>query len=318
MTGASGRRVVVTGATGFVGSHIALALAEAGYEVVGAVRSPDKGRWLEPHGVALVAADLTDKDSLARAFDGADAVVSNAALGSNQGDMAEFLRVNCQGVQDLFDAANVGGVRRVVHVSSVAVYRTRLYVAMDEETRPYPTETRRFNWSDATTDWRYARTKTLSERIAWDKARAHGIALTTVRPGPVYGSRDPKATRQLVDGLLNKRFKSAPTVGVPWVHAGDVARAVVAALGNDASVGRPYNLAGPPTSQRVFLGTMKRILSELRPDARLATLIPVPAPIWVRFDTRAAERDLGFVARPIEDGLREALAEYAAGSGSKI
>ena len=305
-----GARVVVTGATGFVGSHIALALVAAGCRVVGAVRSPDKGGWLRERGVELVRADLTDKASLVAAFRGADAVVSNAALGSNQGDMDDFMRVNCEGVRDLMDATAESGVERVVHVSSVAVYRTRLWRAMDESAPGYPTDKRVFNWSDATTDWRYAKTKALSEQLAWERAKAHGLALTTVRPGPVYGARDPKATRQLVEGLLGKSVKAAPTVGVPWVHAGDVANAVVAAVSRPETAGKAYNLAGEPVSQWRFLKAMKKVLAEVRPSSKLPVLVPVPVPVWVRFETSAARRELGFSARPIEDGLREALEEY--------
>ena len=305
-----GARVVVTGATGFVGSHIALALVAAGCRVVGAVRSPDKGGWLRERGVELVRADLTDKASLVAAFRGADAVVSNAALGSNQGDMDDFMRVNCEGVRDLMDATAESGVERVVHVSSVAVYRTRLWRAMDESAPGYPTDKRVFNWSDATTDWRYAKTKALSEQLAWERAKAHGLALTTVRPGPVYGARDPKATRQLVEGLLGKSVKAAPTVGVPWVHAGDVANAVVASVSRPETAGKAYNLAGEPVSQWRFLKAMKKVLAEVRPSSKLPVLVPVPVPVWVRFETSAARRELGFSARPIEDGLREALEEY--------
>ncbi|HRE90708.1 MAG TPA: NAD(P)-dependent oxidoreductase, partial [Myxococcota bacterium] len=181
---------------------------------------------------------------------------------------------------------------------------------MDEATRGYPTDKRVFNWSDATTDWRYAKTKALSEQIAWERAKAHGLLLTTVRPGPVYGSRDPKATRQLVEGLLGKSVKAAPTVGVPWVHAGDVANAVVAAVSRPETAGKAYNLAGEPVSQWRFLKAMKRVLAEVKPSAKLPVLVPVPVPVWVRYDASAARRELGFDARPINDGLREALEEY--------
>ncbi|TNF27790.1 MAG: SDR family NAD(P)-dependent oxidoreductase [Deltaproteobacteria bacterium] len=298
----SGVTVAVTGATGFVGSHIALELAARGMRVVGVVRSPEKGRWMAPHGVTLVHGDLTDRDSLATAFAGADVVVSNAALGSRQGEMADFERVNRDGTAHVFDAAHAAGVRRVVHISTVAVYRTRLYRAMTEDARPYDTERRRFNWSDLTTDWRYARTKTLAERVAWERARAHGIALTCLRPGPVYGSRDPKATADLVRSL-DRRVRMAPTVGVPWVHAGDVAMAVVGALDNPSSAGRAYNVAGPPVSLYRVLSAMKRALD------KPTLLVPVPVPIWVRFDTAAAERDLGFTARPLAEGIAEAMSD---------
>lgn len=299
-----GATVAVTGATGFVGSHIALTLAERGARVVAVVRSPERGAWLAERGVSLVYGDLTERASLEAAFAGADAVVSNAALGSRQGEMADFERVNCEGIADLFDATAAAGVKRVVHISTVAVYRTRLYRAMDESTRGYDTDKRRFNWNDATTDWRYSRTKTLAERIAWERSERHGLALTCLRPGPVYGSRDHKATADLV-ASLRRKVRFAPTVGVPWVHAGDVALACANALDNGASIGRSYNLAGPPVSLWRFLRQMKRELGGG------AALIPVPVPVWVRFDTSAAARDLGFTSRPLDEGLAEALADVA-------
>ncbi len=297
--------VVVTGATGFLGSHIAVALLAAGHEVIGAVRTPAKGAWLMERGAKMVAADLTDRASLVEAFRGVDTVVSNAAQGGNVGpeaDMAQFERVNCQGIEDLFAAAKEAGVRRIVHISSTAVYRTRLFAAMTEETRGYDTDKRRFNWSDFTTDWRYTRTKTLAERIAWQRANADGIALTTLRPGPIYGSRDEKATARLRQSLATA-IKAVPTVGVPWVHAGDVAQAVVAALANPASAGKAYNMAGPVVSQYRFMRTMAACLRAR--GERAAWLVPVPVPVWVRYDTSAAARDLGFAPRSLDDGMRE-------------
>lgn len=305
----AGRPIVVTGATGFLGSHIALALLDAGAEVIGAVRTPAKGAWLVERGAKMVQADLTDKASLVAAFAGVATVVSNAAQAGNTADMATFERVNCQGLRDLFDAAHDAGVRRVVHISTTAVYRTRLFAAMGEDTRPYDTDKRRFNWSDATTNWRYARTKTLSENIAWERARAHRIALTTLRPGPIYGERDDKATARLRHKLTSRRLALVPTVGVPWVHAGDVALAVVGALATDASIGKAYNITGPPVSQHRFMRTMKRALCD-HPDKdgqRLAWVLPLPLPIWVRYDTTAARRDLGFSPRSLEEGLRQTL-----------
>ncbi len=300
-------KVVVTGAGGFVGSHIALTLAARGLTTVGTVRNPAKAAFLEPT-VGLVVADITDRQSLVAAFRGADAVVSNAALGSNQGELADMERVNCEGVKNVLEAAFEAGVKRVVHISSVAVYRTRLFVAIDEDAQRTDTSKHRFQWSDLTTDWRYARTKTLSEAIAWDVAAQRGIALTCLRPGPVYGSRDHKATAKLVRGM-KKRMRFAPTVGVPWVHAGDIALMTAAALERDVSIGRAYNLAGPPVSQHFFLRTMRKILGELGWKRR-AVLVPVPVPAFVRFDTTRAVSELGFAPRSVEDGLREALEAY--------
>jgi len=297
-------RVVVTGAGGFVGSHIALAIDGA----VGLVRTPAKAAWLEGQGVSLVGGDITDRDSLRRAFEGADAVVSNAALGSNQGDLAEMTRVNCEGVRNVLSAASEAGVKRVVHISSVAVYQTKLWHPIAEDAPQRLTDRHHFAWSDFTTDWRYAMSKTTSEQIAWQLAGELGLALTCLRPGPVYGSRDTKATAKLVAGMRG-RVRLGPTVGVPWVHAGDVALATAAALANPATIGQSYNLAGAPVKQLVFLRTMRKILVE-RGWRRLPWIIPLPLPAWVAFDTTKAARDLGFVARDLTAGLREALAEY--------
>jgi nucleoside-diphosphate-sugar epimerase len=295
------RTVAVTGATGFLGSHIALALRDAGAHVRAVVRRPERGAWLEELGIELVQADLLQPDALTAAFLEADAVVANAALGSSQGDLDAFERVNQQGTQNTLDATSDAGVTRLIHISTVAVYRTRLYTALAEDAEQTVTDRRRFTWSDLTTDWRYARTKTRAEQLVWKHADQTGLATTALRPGPVYGSRDPKLTARYLAGL-ERRFAVAPTVGVPQVHAGDVAQAVVGALANDDSAGQAYNLAGPPTSPYETMRTLRRLAGR---GPRV--LLPLPLPIWVQFDTTAAQRDLGFTARSLQEGLAEVL-----------
>ncbi len=291
--------VAVTGATGFLGGHIVRALTAAGLPVRAVVRDPAKAAGLA--GVSVRQADLGEPAAMAAALAGATTLVSNASLGSWAGDEALYARVNVRGVDDLLRVAREVGVRRVVVISTVAVLRTRLWRAMAEDATPYDAERRRFNWSDLTTDWRYARSKTLAEAVAWRHAREGGLAMTVLRPGPIYGSGDPKLTARYLRAAA-RRVAWAPTVGVPQVHAGDVAAAVVAALGAEAAVGRAYNLAGPPTSPREVQVTLRRL------RGRGPVVVPVPVPVWVRYDCAAAARDLGFVARPLAEGLAEALA----------
>ncbi|MCB9732531.1 MAG: hypothetical protein H6745_07960 [Deltaproteobacteria bacterium] len=94
-----------------------------------------------------------------------------------------------------------------------------------------------------------------------------------------------------------------PTVGIPWVHAGDVALAVVAALRNDASAGRAYTLAGEPVSLYRFMKTLRRALGHG------AVVLPVPIPAWVRYDTSRARAELGFAPRDVDAGIAEAVAD---------
>jgi nucleoside-diphosphate-sugar epimerase len=303
----SHRVVAVTGASGFVGSHIAFALKDAGHEVVGVVRNPKKAAFLADRGIALRIADVSDPQALAAAFGGADAVVANAAIGSGQGSLEDMVRTNRDGVSHTLEAAAAAGVKRVVQISSVSIYRTRLFGAIDESTPMKDTTRRRFDWSDITTDWRYAHSKTLAEAWAWELAARLGLSLTSLRPSPVYGSRDPKATARLA-AKLESGLRFVPTVGVPWVHAGDVALATVGALANPATIGQAYNLAGPPISQARFMRALRDAIAEAE-GRRLARVVPIPLPLSVRFHTRAAERDLGFRPRPLEAGIAEAVAE---------
>ncbi len=297
--------VALTGATGFLGSHLAAHLLAAGTAVRAVVRNPERGAWLAEAGAQLAAADLDHPAALEAAFRGARAVVANAALGSNLGTLEDFVRTNVGGVENTLRAAASAGVQRVVLISSVAVYRTRIRTFQNESGERYGHVKRPFVWSDLTTDWRYAMTKCIGEDRALALAAELGLKLTVLRPGPIYGSRDSRWTARLL-GYHRRRLLLAPTVGVPMVHAGDVAGAVAGALGTDASVGRAYNLAGPPRTLPVLLAALKRL------SGRGPLVVPVPVPLWVGYDTTAAARDLGFRSRPLDEGLQEVLLGQAA------
>lgn len=304
--------IAVTGATGFLGGHIAHTLRTAGLPVRGVVRRPDAGAWLAAEGVTFARADLADVPSLANAFAGADAVVANAALGSFQGTLEDFVRTNVAGTENTLRAAAAAGVRRVVYISTVALYATVLGRPMREDHPRYGPRRRLFSWTHLGTDWRYCVSKQAAEERAWALAEELDLSLTVLRPGPIYGSRDPKWTTRLLRAVA-RPFAFAPTVGIPAVHAGDVASAVVAALGAPASTGRAYNIAGPPTPLADILAGLVRLRARAGAPGG-ARLIRVPVPLSVAFDTTAAARDLGFAVRPLLDGLAEVLAEGGDGA----
>ena len=302
------RSVAITGATGFLGSHLALAALDAGWQTRGVVRTPARGAWLADRGVELRRADLEEPDALREAFHGVDVVVANAAMGSYAGELDDMIRTNVGGTEATLRAAAAAGVRRVVLISSVALYRTQLGAPMAEDQPRYGPRRRWFAWSHFTTDWRYSISKGLAEDRAWAVAAELGLAVTALRPGPIYGSRDPKWTARILrDHARSLVF--APTVGVPVVHAGDVARAAMAAADRPASAGRAYNITGPSVSPLQIL----RVLRTL--TGRGPLLVPVPLPLTVRFDTRAAERDLDLRHRTLEDGFAEVLAQPAKTDG---
>jgi len=286
--------IAVTGATGFLGSHIALELLERGATVRGVVRSPKKGAWLAEKGVEFAKADLMDVSALTEAFSGVDAVVSNAALFTVQkASWDDFYRPNKEGTENVYNALNAASVGRVVQVSTIGVYKPKLCGVTDESSPRLTEKDRRINWN-------YAVTKAISENIAWDMSNTFGLQLTVVRPGPIYGPRDRNMI-PVFQRLMGWPVMLAPTFGLPAVHVGDVANAIVNSLENDSSIGKAYNAAGRPVSIRKFMRTWKDV------SGQGPKLLPVWTPIKLNIDISAAKRDLGFENRPLEIGLAETL-----------
>jgi len=292
--------IAVTGATGFLGRHIVHALLRAGHRVRAVVRSPQRAADLAERGVELRRATLGDREALTEALHGAAAVVSNAALGSWQGPIEHYRAVNVVGTDNLLDAMEAAAVARLVHISSVSVGRTRAATWTDERAERYGQDGQRGPWqpSDLTTDWRYAVTKSQSEDRV--RARSPRIQATILRPGPVFGTGDPKLTRRYLR-MWRSKVCVAPTAGVPQVCATDVARAVSTAISRPHTIDRTYVLAGPPTSPLDVVRTLKKL------SGRGPVVIPLPVPTWVGFTTHRAARDLGFSSRPLGEALADVL-----------
>lgn len=297
----SDRQVAVTGATGFLGSHVLRRMDRDGARVRAVFRNPAKGRGLVETGYDTAVADLADPDAMTEAFRGVDAVVATAALATRgTATWEDFYAANARGSDHLLEACARAGVPRVVYISTIGVYQVRLWRTHGEDTPLLGDEGERVGWSRFITNPRYARSKAIGERRARERADAAGIALTVLRPGPIYGSRDHKMT-SMYARWMRRLVAPAPTVRLPHVHAGDVAAAVSGALQNPASAGRAYNVTGPSVSPW-------HVLREWKARAGHGpALIPIPLPVWVDFDDGAAERDLGFRARSIGEGIDEIL-----------
>jgi nucleoside-diphosphate-sugar epimerase len=294
------KRIAVTGATGFLGRYIVESLIDRRADVIGVVRNPNRVPSLAARGVSFRKADLGDRAALTVAFEGASAVVSNAALFDvSNGDWDAHVRTNVEGTENVFEAARAAGVTRIVHVSSVAVYRAR-DEGMVAEDHPQLSERTRRRRSTV-----YAISKALSEQLAVRLAEAHGASLTCVRPSAIYGAFDPNITKYL-RRLLDRRVTVVPrAVTIPLVYAGDVAEAVAESLARGETASKAYNVAGDART----LGDFERAWRAVTGKPSLA--LPLPLRFKRLFDNTRAERELGFRNRPFEDGIRELLAREA-------
>jgi dihydroflavonol-4-reductase len=186
-------RVLVTGATGFTGGHLARTLAVRGYEVLALVRDRQRGSELAAAGVTLVAGDLRDVSTWRAALTGVDVVHNTAALYRRAAPSdAVYRRVNALAVEDLVTGAADAGVRRVVHCSTVGVHGHVEQPPADEDAPLRPGDV-------------YQQTKVEGERLAREAAARAGIELTIARPSGIYGPGDRRLLK-LFRGVVRRRF----------------------------------------------------------------------------------------------------------------
>lgn len=273
-------RVLLTGATGLVGSHVAERLVQEGGEVVALQRLGADTRWLASLGVPVAVGDVRDPpDALARAAEGCTHVVHAAGLVYAGSSWSEIRSVNVGGTRNVLEAAALAGVAHAVHVSSVAVYGPPA-PGVDDGTPlgdlPPPAHA-------------YGRSKREAETAAREVASARGLRLTVLRPAAVYGERDrlmaPRIARLT-------RWPVAFTLGsgrntIPTVYAGNVADAAWIALRAERDAATYDVGMDHPLTQRALLEGIARGMG------RTPRVVPVPA-----FLVRAGAAVLGALRVP--------------------
>lgn len=265
-------KVLVTGAHGFLGSHITEQLLIAGDEVKALVSpwgSEANLAHLQPHErLEILRADLTDDDSLHGVCDGMDAVVHAAARVADWGPWDAFYRTNVVATRSLLHEAEHAGCRRFLFISSVAVHRYSGFRNADPRLQP------RDNLRNA-----YAYSKILAEDLVLGAKRLESIV---VRPGLwPFGRRDPtfaRVARALTKGVLPLVRGGAAVLNT--AYAPNFARGVVAALHAPTAAGQVYVIAddGMPSWRELFTaiadelgGDLPRLRLPGRPTRALAS-----------------------------------------------
>ncbi|MDZ7269365.1 MAG: NAD-dependent epimerase/dehydratase family protein [candidate division KSB1 bacterium] len=316
-------RYFLTGATGFIGGRLARALRAAGHEVVALVRNPGRAASLAEAGVTLASGDLTDKAGMRPAMAGADRVFHLAAwykIGAKDSTMAE--RINVAGTRHVLELVRELGIPKAVYTSTLAVFSDTHGRMVDEHYRhdgPHLSE--------------YDRTKWLAHHQVAVPMAAAGLPLVIVQPGLVYGPGDTSAVAQTFKQYLQRRLPLLPErTAFCWAHVDDVVRGHLLAM-EKGRPGESYILAGPPhtlieafaIAERItgikaprlrakpgllrflaalsaFFGTFLTI-----PETYAAETLRVSAGVTYLGDNAKAKRELGYMVRPLEQGLRETL-----------
>lgn len=294
-------QLLVTGATGYLGSALVHRAVSAGYDVRAVVRDARRAAELLPAGMDVVVADLADVDGIERAVRGCTGVVHLAGVVS--GSPAELRRGNVDGTATMLAAAAAAGVERFVLTSSVAAVMDASGLVAERPTGP-----------PALTD-PYSASKAAAEKLVL-QAADDGLPAVIVSPGSIYGPspRGPLSYNALFMAAARGEVEAVVDAPMAWVLADDAADGHLLALERGVP-GHRYVLCGEVaafgrmvhTFARHVGGQSARVLppgAELGPDAgpfaRRSEVYGRFPP--VRVDDAGA-RGLGFAPRGVEEGL---------------
>lgn len=231
---------LVTGAAGFIGSHVVERLVAAGHRVRGLVRADAQEKLIRELGGEPVRGDVTKPETLRSATNGVDLVIHVAARVTDWGDWPAFETATVRGTENTLRAAAEAGVKRFVQVSSVAVYDNRV----GDKLHVVPEETPHNGVGDRLLGY-YSRSKLLAEELAWQFHRRGDLAVSVVRPAWVYGPRDRTVLPRLVEffNLPGSCWFGAHDPVIDPIFVTDVADGAILAGTRPEAVGQAYNLA---------------------------------------------------------------------------
>lgn len=323
------KKVLVTGAAGFVGSHLVENLVRCGYQVVGTVFDQDKVNHLEPwvrshKSVELLTGDIRSADFVGRAVRGCSEVYHLAATLNAPGVKSEeFHSTNVVGTRNVMDAALDAGVRKVVVTSTIACLK-------DSAERVDET-----HLAAGVFDGDYALTKYKAEKVAFEYG-CRGIEVTVVNPTIVYGPRETHTLGQIFRNYLEPpvRFVSFPDSVLNLIFVDDAVEGFVLAMEKGKS-GHRYILGGPEISLGEFVALLDTVSGVRKPvvtlpnfalDLGVRVLDPLMnlvgrhspiLPAQVRAMRRGTAVDiskslgeLGVPQRPIIEGVKKSLEWY--------
>jgi len=318
-------KAFVTGATGFLGSHLARVLADQGAKLRLLVRPTSNLKNLEGLKAETATGDLRDAASLEKAMSGCDVVFHVAAdYRLWVRDPGEMYHSNVEGTRAILEAVRKNNVRRVVYTSSVATIGFRQDGQPANEDSPV---------SLADMIGHYKRSKFMGEQIAMEAGR-RGMQVVTVNPTTPIGEQDvkPTPTGRIVVDFLKRKFPAYVETGLNLVDVRECARGHVAAL-EKGKTGERYILGGEDLTLKQILDKLGEISGLPSPKVKLPYLFAFAAGVAdeavtgmiLRREPRAtvdtvrmgkkkmfassakAERELGWKIVPVDGALRRAV-----------
>src|SRR5215212_5065003 len=222
-------KFLITGVTGFVGSHLAEACQQRGIPTVTIARPSSDLRWPKQFGCEIVQGDIIDPASIRKAMEGVNVVIHSAAKVGDWGPVEDYRQVNVQATALLLEEAKVRKVDRFIHMSSLGVYEARDHFNSDESV---PTPAKHIDG--------YTQTKMEAEKVAHGYYTAYGVPVVILRPGFVYGTRDRTVLPKLLENLCNGkvRYLGSGEQQMNTVHVQNIVDATILCIEKPKAVGQ--------------------------------------------------------------------------------
>lgn len=324
----SNLKIFITGATGYIGEHLALQLVAQGNQVVALVRSEEKAKKLLEAGVECVIGDLGSREVIVAGMEGCDAVFHLAAYARVwPEDDQIFHRINVEGTRTILESASKNKVKKVVFTSTAGVFGPSAEAPVQEVTK------RKVPYFNA-----YEATKAEAEEVARAFAR-EGLHVTIINPARVYGpgrTTESNAISKLIRLYLKGKWRFIPGDGArvgSYCFIQDVVDGHIKALAHGRS-GENYLFGGENLSYNQFFQQLRNTSNQKRKLirvpvpflikasklmvfwARITNTKPLITPNWVikymydwSVSSQKAIDELGYTVTPFEEGLEKTLVE---------
>ena len=321
--------IFITGATGFVGSHLIKKLSKTNHQIHCLVRKTSDADYLQASNITQIPGDIRDRNAVSHGILGCQWMIHLAGVYSFwEPDPSIYYEVNVEGTRNVMECALDAGISKVVYLSTYGAFGIQKDCPYNEENSPNPNQSSK-----------YTESKYQADLLVWDLYTSKGLPVIVLYPANILGPGDDKASSIYIKNITNNRFpvRVLEDHYFSVVHVGDVVEAIVASLNKKDVIGKKYLLA----DRYITFGEFNKMISDIAKVSLPKISLPDGIVVWLssmltlfsdlvkvpplyglskdqvnsmlldfRCSGEKAEHELGIKYTPIQISLQQAIRTY--------